>query len=151
DGDRHETEAFEWQYSRLCALEPVLTEFVAEAPAALRRQLARARDQALVDILQALVDLRVDAGDEVLALIRRLKGKCPELAVEALTWTKHPGSASWLREHAARHVPLLRRSLWRRGIRVAAAVPDESNYPAILRALRGHPSAETERFLILAA
>src|SRR5207302_4644344 len=113
----------------------ILAEFVEEAPAALRKQLVHARDQLQVDVLQALVDLRADAGDEVLALVKRSQGRCPDIAVESLTWSKHPGAASWLREHAARHVPMQSRSQWRPRLHRQSDLPSEAHYPAILRAL----------------
>jgi hypothetical protein len=151
--DHSEVEAFDWQYSRVAALEPVLAEFVAEAPPALRKQLPFARERVLVDLLQALVDLRVDAGAEVLELLKRSKSGCPELAVELLTWSKDPRAGSWLRDFAALQVPMQRRSQWRPWTHAPAqpSLPDEVHYQAILRALRGHPSRETEKFLILAA
>jgi hypothetical protein len=151
--DQHELEAFEWQYSRLAALEPVLIEFLAEAPATLRGQLAEARGRRLKDLLQALVDLRADAGGEVMELVKRSKSACPGLAIELLTWSKDPRTASWLRDYAARKVPMQRRGQWRpRPCSPARpSLPVEVPYAAVLAALRGHPSRETEKFFILAS
>jgi hypothetical protein len=151
--DPNESEALEWQFSRLAALEPALVEFLEEAPAALRKQLAGARDQLLDDLLRALIDLRVDAGTEVLAMVQHCRCDCLDLAVESLTWSKSQRAGEWLRAFAADHVPMQRRSQWR--LRTSSpgrvSLPREFAYQAILRALRGHPSAATERFLILAA
>jgi hypothetical protein len=151
--DQNDLEAFDWQYSRLSALESVLAEFVAEAPPELRKLLPYARDQFLDDLLHALVDLRVDAGTEVLELVKRSRAGCPELAVELLTWSKNPRAGTWLRESAALQVPMKRRSQWRPRTYSPArsSVPDEVHYQTIVRSLRGHPSRETERFLLLAA
>jgi hypothetical protein len=151
--EQSDIEAFDWQHSRLAALEPILCEFVAEAPAALRQQLASARNTVLVDLLHALADLRVDAGSELLQLLKRSKSACPELAVELLTWSKDPRVGPWLRDTAALQVPMQRRSQWRARAHTPSrpSLPAEVRYEAVLRALRGHPSRDTEKFLILAA
>src|SRR5205807_7653360 len=75
------------------------------------------------------------------------------LAGELLTWSKHPRAGKWLRDFAARQVPMQRRSQRRRRAHSPphASFADDVPYPAILRALRGHPSRETEKFLMLAA
>jgi hypothetical protein len=151
--DPNDMEAFQWQFSRLCALEPVLVEFLEESPSALRRQLAFTRDRSLVDLLHALVDLRVDAGKEILELFQKARANVPELAVKALTWSKEPRLGSWLRDLAAAHVPMHRRSRYRPWSRSPAqpSLSPRVPYRAVLGALRGHPSRETEVFLVLAA
>jgi hypothetical protein len=150
--DRSEREAFDWQCSRLVALEPVMAEFVEEAAPALRKQLSVARDRLLLDLLQALVDLRAEAGTEVLEFVKRSRIGCPELAVELLTWSKNPRAGVWLRDRAALQVPMQRRSQWRPRAHAPAqpSVPTEIHYQAILRALRGHRSRETEKLLVVA-
>ena len=59
----------------------------------------------------------------------------------------------WLRSFAGRHVPMVRRTQWRK--RHAPphkpSLPPGVPYQAILRSLRGHGSVETESFLVLAA
>lgn len=151
--DGQEVEAFAWQMERLSALEPIWLEYLSEAPLMLRRQVSAARHQALADVLGALCDLRVDAGVEVLALLERGAGACLEPAIQALTWCKNPRVGVWLREFAARRVPMQRRSQWRPRTRSPEppSLPPEAHYPAVLRALRGQASRETERFLMLAA
>src|SRR5262249_132597 len=66
---------------------------------------------------------------------------------------RDPAVGPWLRNWVCRHVPMLRRAQWRRRAVPPGkpSVPAEVPYRAILRALRGHPSAETEGFLLLAA
>jgi hypothetical protein len=151
--DQSDMEAFDWQLSHVAALEPVLAEFVAEAPGALRRLLLAAQEPLLVESLRALIALRAEAGAEVLELVKRPKLGCLELAVELLTWSKHPRAGAWLRDYAARRVPMERRGQWRpRAIAPAqASLPADTHYQAILHALRGHPARETETFLLLAA
>ncbi len=151
--DQNELEAFDWQYSRLAALEPILMEFLEEAPAELRRQLASARQQLLEDLLHALVDLRIDAGTEILDLLDNRRVPISDLALESLSWSKNPRVAAWLRATAANLVPMQRRSQWRPrpDAPVRPSVPSHIPYQAILRALRRHPSPETENFLMLAA
>ncbi len=151
--DQNEIEAFDWQFSRLAALEPVLSEFLEEAPGELRRQLASARQQLLEDLLHALVDLRIDAGAELLELLENQRIPISDLVLESLAWSKSSRVGPWLRSWAAKQVPMQRRSQWRPrpDTPIRPSVPSYFRYQAILRALRGHPSAETETFLILAA
>jgi HEAT repeat protein len=146
-------EAFDLQMSRLTVLEPVLTDYLEEAPAALRAALAQARGQDLKDLLQALCDLRAEAGCEVLELLAGPSCPQAELAVELLTWSREPRVGPWLRAWMGRQVQPVRRAQWRRQPRAprSPSVPAEIPYRAALRALRGHPSAETERFLLQAA
>lgn len=160
-------EAFDWQLSRLNALEPVFLEYLKDAPQALLEQFKAVvgqvanlptgprvgKDQHLADLLQALIDLRAEAGTEVLRLLDGPPFSQVEPAIEVLTWSKDPRVGPWLREHAGRRIPMQRRAQWRRRPHspprpsLAADIP----YRAILRALRGHPSAETEKFLVLGA
>jgi hypothetical protein len=148
-----EQEAFHWQMSRLAALEPMLVDYLAEAAPHLCAVLARASGQEQADILQALDDLRADAAAVILPLLSEPRFKHSELAIRALTWSKNPAVGPWLREWAGRQVPIVRRAQWRpRSFPLRrASVPASLPYQAVLRALRGHPSRETEVFLLLAA
>jgi len=153
DRNQNEIEAFDWQFSRLLALELIFTEFVADAVPEMRQRLAYAHGQELNDLLQALVDLRVDAGTEVLEMVRHSPVECSELAVQLLAWSKNPTTGSWLRARAAGQVPMHKRgkSRPRTYSPPHASLPEEVHYEVILRALKGHPSRDTEKFLILAA
>src|SRR5262249_58528868 len=75
------------------------------------------------------------------------------LALEVLTWSSHPRVGPLLREWVLGRVPMVRRAQRRR--RAAPprrpSVPVDVPYRAILRALRGHPSPQTEALLLLAA
>ncbi len=152
-GDSSEMEAFGWQLSRLAALEPALGDYIAEMPALLARALPRAEAPGQRDILQALADLRAEAGPAILPLLGQAGFPHLDLAVEALTWSRHTEVAPCLRAWVLRLVPLTRRALRRR--RAAPprrpSFPDSMPYRAILQALRGHPAAETEALLLLAA
>jgi hypothetical protein len=152
-GEAAELEAFHWQLSRLAALEPVVSELLAEAPAQLCEALPRASVVEQRDILLALADLRAEASKAVLPLLAHPKFPHLELAIDVLTWSRDPSVAPLLREWALERVPMLKRSQSRRKTappRRPSLLPD-APYQAILRALRGHPSAETESFLLLAA
>jgi len=152
-GDSSEVEAFGWQMSRLAALEPALEEYVAEMPALLAKELPRAESPGQRDILQALADLRADAGPAILPLLGQAGYPHLDLAVEALTWSRHKEVAPCLRTWVLRLVPLSRRALSRR--RAAPprrpSLPEAVPYRAILQALRGHAAPETEALLLLAA
>jgi hypothetical protein len=153
-GEASEQEAFGWQMSRLAALEPVLLDYLEEAPRQLAVALTRAagQDRTQRDLLQALADLRAEASEPVLALLGRGPFVHADLAVEVLTWSKNPEVGPWLRAWIARQVPMDRRALRRRRFLPPRrpSVPPEVPYRAALRALRGHPSVQTENFLMLA-
>jgi hypothetical protein len=75
-----------------------------------------------------------------------------ELALEVLGWSRDPRVGPRLREWVLAAVPVVRRAHGRRRARPprrpsAAGLP----YEAILQALRGHPSAQTEALLCLAS
>src|SRR5262249_25103809 len=62
--DRSEQEAYQWQLSRLAALEPVLDDYLSDVAPYLRSALAKAPSREQRDILLALNDLRADAAPE---------------------------------------------------------------------------------------
>lgn len=176
-GEASEQEAFNWQLQRLAALEPVLVEYLHEAPARLCRQLCHASGPDRQEVLLALADLRAEAADVILPLLDSLRAQklrtstrmtekkttaadysandpqnWADVAIEVLTWSRNPHVAPYLRQWAASRVPMQRRARRQQflfGRR--SAVPADMPYRAILRALRGHPSGETEDFLLLAA
>jgi hypothetical protein len=146
-------EGFDLQLSRLSVLEPVLTDYLDEAVRPLRAALASAEGAELCDVLHALDDLRAEAGAEILEVLRRPGGPHTELAVGVLAWSRDARVGAWLREWVERRVAPARRA--QRRPRPAAprrpSVPADVPYRAALRALRGHPSRETELFLLVAA
>ncbi len=152
-GEATEQEAFSWQMARLTALEPALTDFLQEAPALLCQRMPDASVEQQREILLALLDLRAEAGEAVLPLLAQPCYPHAELALEVLTWSSHPRIAPLLREWVLQNVPMVRRAQYRR--RAAPprrpSIPGEVPYCAILRTLRGHPSPQTEAFLLLAA
>jgi hypothetical protein len=152
-GEAADQEAFGWQTSRLAALEPALTEYLRDAPRELCDQLLAASTADQRDILLALGDLRADAARVVVPLLAQPRFPHLELAIEVLTWSSDPRVAPQLREWALEHVPMVRRAQARR--KTAAprrpSLPADLPYRAILRALRGHPSTQSEAFLLLAA
>ena len=152
-GETSDQEAFGWQMSRLTALEPTLTDFLQEAPALLCQRLPEAPAEEQRDILQALIELRAEAGETVLPLLASPRYPHAELALEVLTWSSHPRIAPLLRDWVLQRVPMVRRAQRRRRSSPPRrpSVSSELPYRAILRTLRGHPSPQTEAFLLLAA
>ncbi|HEV3203148.1 MAG TPA: hypothetical protein VGY77_02140 [Gemmataceae bacterium] len=147
-----EQEAFHWQMARLAALEPVLEDYLKEAPAHLSALLPQTWGPARGDVLHALDDLRADAAPVILPMLEESGFPYAELAIRVLTWSQNPVVGPWLRAQAARSVPMVRRTQYRRrGLPPRKpSLPSHVPYQATLRALRGHPSVETERFLLLA-
>jgi hypothetical protein len=152
--DVPEAEAYEWQASRLAALAGLLDDYLAEAPAALCGALATATSAARRDILQALIDLRAETAPALLPLLLD-GGDCRDLdqAFDALRWSRDPRVGPALRGWAGRLAPAARRAgrgpLF--GPRRTHSVSEMQAYQSALRALRGHPSRETELFLSAAA
>jgi hypothetical protein len=151
--DRSEQEAYQWQLSRLATLEPMLEDYLSEAATYLRAQLPEAPPQQQRDILLALNDLRGEAAPEALKLLADPRFMYPDLAVEVLTWSRDPQVPMVLRAWAARRIAMDRRAMKRK--RAAPprqrSIPGDIPYRAILHCLRGHPSAESEGFLLVAA
>ena len=152
-GEAAEQETFDWQVSRLAALEPALDDYLAEAPGPLCRLLPKASASYQKEILHALSDLHAEAGEVVLPLLSVPLYPHVELALEVLTWSSHPRIGAMLREWALQRVPMVRRAQSR--LRTYAprrpSVPADLPYQAILRALRGHASPQTEALLLLAS
>lgn len=148
-----EKEAYRMQRSRLAALEGSLDDYLAEAGPALAAQLHRLKGPLLKDCLLALADLRHDAGEPLLELLKDSHFAYPEQAALALRWSKDPDVAAQLREWAAHQIEPHHRAM--KPLRAwpprAPSVPPEFPYRAILHSLRGFPSPETEQFLLIAA
>jgi hypothetical protein len=151
--ERPEQEAFDWQLSRIAVLEPMLTDYVDEAARQLPRRLAKVATEQQAEILRALIDLRAEAGPEIMALLSQPHPANVEASIQVLTWSRDQRVGCWLRDWIARRVPMLRRAQWRRRPFPPRrpSVPDAVPYRTALRALRGQPSAATEAFLILAS
>jgi hypothetical protein len=152
-GEASEQEAFSWQMSRLAALEPTLADYLEEAPTLLCQRLAEAPLEEQRDVLQALIELRAEAGEAVLPLLATPRYPHVDLALEVLTWSSSPRIAPLLRDWVLERVPMVRRAQRRRRATSTrrSSVSTDLPYRAILRTLRGHPSAQTEAFLLLAA
>jgi hypothetical protein len=151
--DRSEQEAYQWQLSRLAALEPVLDDYLSDVAPYLRAALAKAPAREQRDILLALNDLRADAAPDALKVLAESRFPHADLAVEVLTWSRDPQVAAVLRNWVISRVPMDRRALKRKRTTPPRqrSVPADVPYRSILRSLRGHPSLETESFLMLAS
>ncbi|MBI2806771.1 MAG: HEAT repeat domain-containing protein [Planctomycetes bacterium] len=145
-------ETLDWQLLRLGALESTWREFLRQAPAALLARVGVASGAERAEICRALRDLRVEAAGELWPLVLRGDGAERALMIDVLRWSRDPRVGPWLREFAREHVPMEKRANNRpageapRQPSFSGAVP----YANILTSLRGHPSPETERFLLLA-
>jgi hypothetical protein len=148
-----EQEAFQWQIARLAALEPILEDYLQESVPALARAVPNAQPPRQRDLLLALADLHGEAADVLLPILTSPRCAHPDAALEALTWSRDARVGPFLREWAAKTVPIVRRAQARR--RTAAprkpSVPPTFPYRSLLRALRGHASPQTEAFLLTAA
>jgi hypothetical protein len=146
----HET--FDWQLSRMAALENALRDYLKDAAVSLLARVATADTAEQADILRALHDLRIDAAAELLPLAREAICANRALMIDVLRWSRNPRAASWMRDYLAAEVPMAKRGR----SKPLADVPRRPSLPAdvpyvnILRSLRGHPSVETEQFLMLA-
>jgi hypothetical protein len=148
-----EQEGFDLQMARLDALDGLLEEYLRDAGAPLCSDLAAAPAQEARDLLHALNDLRAEAAPAVLPLLARPGWPHRDLAVDVLAWSRDRRVGPFLRDWVRRCVPLRRRA--RQRARPCPprrpSLPPDVPYRAILRALRGHASAETEALLLLAA
>jgi len=151
--ENSEWEAYQWQISHLAALEEVFRDYLKEAPGHLGPRLADASDAEQRDILLAFAEMQADAAAWILPLLDRPDFAHTELATDVLTWSREPAVGPRLRSWALDKVQVLervqrmRRPLAHRRFSIPSGFP----YVAVLRALRGHGSSETELFLLLAA
>ena len=146
-------EAFHWQMARLASVEPALADYLLEVSGRLCTRLPNLSPAEQRDALLALADLRAEAGATVMALLEKPGFLHAGLAVEVLAWSHDPRVGPWLREWITEKVPVLRRVQRRRRSLPPRrpSVPPEVPYREVLYALRGHPSPQSESFLLLAA
>jgi hypothetical protein len=147
-----EREAFDWQLSRLAALESGFRHYLDGVTTAFQFSLPQVGAQDQADLLRALDDMRADTGQALLPLAQA-SGAHQESAIQVLRWSRDAQVGRWLCATIARHVPLLRRAQHRP--RPASprrpSVPADFPYSAMLYALRGHPSPESEQVLLMAS
>ncbi|MSU77481.1 MAG: HEAT repeat domain-containing protein [Gemmataceae bacterium] len=147
-----EQEAINWQLARIAALEPEIRDFLKNQSEILLPVLPSMAGQELTDSLQALNDMRVDAARELMALLPNVLEQ-RGLMIEVLRWSRDSRVGPWLCDCARANVAMEKRAKRR----AVADVPRQSTVPAafpyveILLSLRGHPSVETEPFLLIAA
>jgi HEAT repeat protein len=148
-----EQEAFQLQLTRWRSLEEAFIDYLQEAGPALARRLPQMDEDEQREALLALIDLRHDASGALLPLLEKSRFAHKELAVLALRWSKSKAVGPALRAWVHREISMARRGAkrlhpWppRRG-----SVPEGLPYQAILLSLRGHPSIESEQFLLTAA
>ena len=151
-GEASEQEAFGWQMSRLAALEPVLAEYLADAPAALRAGLPRAPAPEQREMLLALLDLRAETAPVVLPLLAQPRFPTPSWRWRALSGRRPAGRAVPARlRPAARAGDAARPTPSPALAPPRPSVPPDLPYRSLLRALRACPGKPTEDFLLTAA
>jgi hypothetical protein len=143
-------EAAPWQISRMQALENSLEDYLKHAPCLMTRCLSQTAVKDHPDFLLALDDLRAEAADVLLSLLADENYPYAGLAIDVLRWSTDPRVAPWLRHCAVRLASKKQKTQWTKQAASAPEVAD-SCYPSVLRALRHHPSSDTERLLIAAA
>ena len=150
--EHFEQEAYELQVSRIAAIEEQMEDYLDDARSMIPRRMERMSVQDAQEWLDAVHELRADAGDAILRILRDNPYLAQsEHAILALGWSRSSQAADYLREQASRHL---------------AAVPQNSKWPALgrsshsqhsdmvaasLLALRHHPSLETEKLLLIGA
>lgn len=151
--DPSELEAYQWQISRLAALEQALEGYLEQARSVLVSRLPAATPDHERDILRTLETLRANTDDRLLSHLTEGRLAHPDLAVSVLRWSRSPRVGPWLCRWVRQQISPARRANMARKVvpprRVS--IPAELPYDAILRALRGHPSKETEAFLLQAS
>lgn len=152
-GDSADQETFDWQVSRLTALEPTLADYLAEAPRLLWGQLTTASKDQQREILQTLIDLKSPGGEQALPIALAPDHPHADLALELLAWSADSRVGVLLRDKVLQHVPMVARAQKR--LRASPprrpSLPPEIPYAGILRAFRGQPAPQTEAILLLAA
>jgi hypothetical protein len=150
--EHFEKEAYELQVSHVSALEDDLAGYLAHAKKVLPRKMERTTSDELRDWLDALQDLRADAGVTLVRLLRDNPNlPLSEHAVLALGWSKAPQASAYLREVAARSLPGPPKKsgwlIWNRQ-NTSSQAPIAA---AALIALRYHASLETEQLILAGA
>ena len=150
--EHFEQEAYQMQVSHIVALEDQLTVYLNRARTMLPDRMTGTTPGELRDWLVALQELRADAGESLVRLLRD-NPNLPSTsdAILALSWSKSPQAAAYLRETVARCLPVpQRKSFWLFWTRPSGV--DHSNIAAAaLIALRYHASMETEHFILSGA
>jgi hypothetical protein len=150
--DYAEREAFDWQMSRLAALESPFRNYLDGIATAMQARVPEVEQEDEADLLRTLDDMRVDTGQGLLRLAQHA-GPQRELAIEVMRWSRDPEVGRWLCAQVRRHLPLLRRAQHRPRVNSPRrpSVPVDFPYRACLYALRGHASQEAEQVLIMAS
>ncbi len=147
--EHFEQEAYEMQVSHIAALEDHLVEYLQQAKEVLPKRLDQIPRHELADWLDALLELRADAG---LTLVRLLRDDpnlpFAEQAILALGWSPSPQAAVYLREVVTRSMPGPKHSS-----REWFSKRNTYNRPshlveAALISLRHHPSSESEQIIL---
>lgn len=150
--EHFEQEAYEMQVSHMATLEDDLITYLAQAKQLLPKRTDRTTPEALRDWLEALQELRADAGVTLVRLLRDNPNlPLSEQAIITLGWSKAPQAAAFLRETAARTLPASQKqsSWW-----PWASKQHSHQAPvtaAALIALRNHPSEESEQLILAGA
>lgn len=150
--EHFEQEAYEMQVSHIAALEDQMNDYLNHSSKVLPRRLERTTPGELQDWLDAIHELRADAGETLVELLRDNPNlHDSEHAILALGWSKSSLASDYLRETASRCLTASnRKSSW--GFLSKSPASNQSNIAsAALIALRHHPSLETEQLILVGA
>ena len=151
--EHFEQEAYEMQVSHLAALEDDLIGYLADAKRNLPRRTEITTPDEIRDWLEALQELRADAGVTLVKLLRDNPNlPLSEQAILTLGWSKAPQAAAFLRETIARSLSTRAKpNNWWPWWRKPASLHQAPVAAAALIALRNHPGEETEQLLLAGA
>ena len=140
-----------WQHAFLLDAEPVMREYLHDIGPDLTRLLGATHGRARLDVLRALDELQSDTGGAALALLGEAEFEHRPAAIACLRWAKSPPSLSALTGLARHAITGGRSARWLRRLGVGSEMVPVDEVLAALRALRGHPSEEAEKVLLLYA
>jgi hypothetical protein len=137
-----------WQFAFLKDAEPVLREYLHDIGGDLTRLLESTGGRGRREILKALAELQADSDDVALTLLGDATFEDRVLALRCLRYSKSPLAPAALCGIARHALTGERSARWLRRLGVGRKPVPAEEIREALRALRGHPSDETERVLL---
>jgi HEAT repeat protein len=149
--DETDLEGFRLQMARIGALEAAIEDYLREAPEVLKKALPDLPSSEQGEAIAALDDLHVDATDVLMPMLDGRGCEHEESALRLLRWSRDAETGAWLRARVEKKLAAGERTKRRRSRSVENPLPAAvRTYVAVIQALRGHPSADTARFLVRA-
>jgi hypothetical protein len=146
-------EAISKQCAEIEKCSGAFADYLSDAPSQLLNDLADSTDESRMDVLWALDDLRADAAAVVLPHLAQWPAADRDLGVRLLRWSRDPNVARWLVDWVDASIHPVRRAKKkpRSSPPSRLSFSESCPYPAVLSALRGHPTRVVEELLQLAA